>query len=142
MLNYFSGGRNIQDLAELRIIKTSETSIASKRGIHPKKIPPTADAAFLHSYRVYLEVVYWKTLMRTDIDATSWGWRVKDENLEPIMMRNVSQTNMFDILNKFPMSINFLIHSHFSSFSEGATWAPFLPITQYFLFLKHSFKCW
>ena len=107
MLNYFSGGRNIQDLAELRNIKTSETSKTSKRGIHPKKIPPTADAAFLHSYRVYLEVVYWKTLMRTDINATSWGWPVKDEKLEPIMMTNVSQTNIFDILNKFPCRLIF-----------------------------------
>ena len=107
-------------------------SITSKRGTHPNKIPSTADAASLHSYRVYLQVVYWKTLMRTDIDATSWGWRVKNEKLEPIMTTNVSQTNIFDILNKLRMSFNFLSHSYFSSFSESAKWAP---LTQQFLFL-------
>ena len=107
-------------------------SITSKRGTHPNKIPSTADAASLHSYRVYLQVVYWKTLMRTDIDATSWIWRVKNEKLEPIMTTNVSQTNIFDILNKLRMSFNFLSHSYFSSFSESAIWAP---LTQQFLFL-------
>ena len=107
LLNYFPGGRNTKDLAKLRKIKTSKMAITSKRRIHPKKIPPTADAASLFSYRVYLQVVYWKTLMRTDINATSWGWPVKDEKLEPIMMTNVSQTNIFDILNKFPCRLIF-----------------------------------
>ena len=58
-----------------------------------------------------------KGLMRTDIDATSWGWRVKDKKLELIMMRNESQTNIFNMLNKYLLSLNFLIHPYFSSFS-------------------------
>ena len=41
----FSGGKNTQDLAELRKIKTPEMSITSKTGIDPQKIPPRADAA-------------------------------------------------------------------------------------------------
>ena len=55
--------------------------------------------------------------MRTDIDATSWGWRVKDKKLELIMMRNESQTYIFNMLNKYLLSLNFLIHPYFSSFS-------------------------
>ena len=121
MLNYFPGGRNTQDLAELRKVKTSEMSVTSKQGIHPKIIPPTADAASLHSYRVYLQVGYWKTLIRTGIGATDWVWCVKDKKLELIIMTNVSQTNVFDILNKLNMSLNFLIYSYFSSSSESAT---------------------
>ena len=59
-------------------------SITSKQGIHPEKIPPTADAASLHDfYCVYIQAVYWKALMRTDIDATRRRWRVKGEKLEP-----------------------------------------------------------
>ena len=58
-----------------------------------------------------------KGLMRTDIDATSWGWRVKDKKLELTMMRNESQTNIFNMLNKYLLSLNFLIHPYFSSFS-------------------------
>lgn len=69
----------------------AEISMKSKRGIHPESIPPTADAASQHSYRVYLQVVQWKTLLDTDIDAEKWGWRVRDERLEPIMMLKVSQ---------------------------------------------------
>ena len=96
-------------------------SITSKRGIRPEKISPKADAAYLHSYRVYPQVVYCKTFMRTDIDAISWGWRVKDEKLEPTMMANIVQTNIFDMLNKSHVPLNLLIHPYFSPFSGSAT---------------------
>ena len=96
-------------------------SITLKRGIRPEKILPKADAAYLHSYRVYLQVVYCKTFMRADIDAISWGWCVKDGKLEPTMMTNVSQTNIFDILKKCHMSLNLLIHPYFSPFSGNTT---------------------
>lgn len=68
----------------------AEISFKSNRGIHPEKIPPTADAASQHSYRVYLQVIQWKTLLDTDIDVLEWGWKLKDERLEPIMMLQVS----------------------------------------------------
>ena len=55
-------------------------------------------------------MVYWKISMRAGIDATNRGWRVRDEKLEPIMMTNVSETNVSDIPNKLHMSLNFLIH--------------------------------
>ena len=48
-------------------------SMTSKREMYFEKIPPTADTASSHSYRVYLQAVYWKKLMRADTDATSWG---------------------------------------------------------------------
>ena len=65
----------------LRKIKFSELSLTSRKGLKPKCLPPTEDAAWQHSLRVYLQ---WKTLLDTDINPVMWGWMVKDGHLVPV----------------------------------------------------------
>ena len=66
-----------------------ERTVKSSKAIQPEYLPPTESAAWQHSLRVFLQVTYWKTLDDTHIDPTKWGWRVKDNRLEPVMTDKV-----------------------------------------------------
>ena len=44
-------------------------------------LPPTSDAARMHSFRVYLQVQLW---YGRDMDPLKWGWEMKAGNLQPI----------------------------------------------------------
>lgn len=76
-------------MTSLRKIKFSELSLTSRKELKPECLPPTEDAAWQHSLRVYLQITYWKTLLDTDIDPVNWGWMVKDGSLVPVMTNQV-----------------------------------------------------
>ena len=84
------GGKAVQDLVTLRQVKISEMLVKSKNILNPASIPPTPDAASLHAYRVYYQVIEWKTLSKTLINPENWGWHVENGKLEPTTMNQVS----------------------------------------------------
>uniref|UniRef100_K1QZE5 Tesmin/TSO1-like CXC domain-containing protein n=1 Tax=Magallana gigas TaxID=29159 RepID=K1QZE5_MAGGI len=59
----------------------------SKRNavIQVLSLPPTSDAAIVHSMRVYLQCQYWKGKSVADLDPTEWGWTLKTGKLLPIV---------------------------------------------------------
>ena len=59
------------------------------KGLQPESLPPTDDAAWQHSLRVYLQIHQWKNLMEDEIDPTKWGWKESGNQLEPVMMTMV-----------------------------------------------------
>jgi len=63
--------------------------VKSKCGLNPASAPPTPDAASLHAYRVYYQVMEWKNLSKVPIDPTKWGWKVINNKLEPVVMEQV-----------------------------------------------------
>ena len=76
-------------LISLRKIKFSELSLTSQKALKSECLPPTEDAVWQHSLRVYLQITYWKTLLDTDIDPVMWGCMVKDGHLVPVMTNQV-----------------------------------------------------
>ena len=58
------------------------------------RLPPTKDAADLHSLRVHLQAVFWATLGQTLLPPTEWGWRLRDGRLQPA----VAMTQHQDLL--------------------------------------------
>ena len=56
----------------------------SDSGLIPEKLPPTEGAVKYHSLRAHLQIVIWKTLSTTALDALKWGWEVKDGKFVPI----------------------------------------------------------
>ena len=65
-------------------VATFQMKVAtSARYVPPEKLPPTTDAASLHSYRTYHQVQGWRG---NDISPESWGWLVSSAGLVPITM--------------------------------------------------------
>lgn len=46
-------------------------------------LPPTSDAAALHSMRMYLQIQEWKD---NNLEPYDWGWKKTDKNLNPLYM--------------------------------------------------------
>ena len=105
--NLCSGGRKGTSLGHLRKVKFTEMSLRSKKIIQPEQLPPSAGAAKQHAFRVFLQVSYWKTLMRTSMKPDDWGWRLnKDGLLEPVMTEEVNAFRQFKLA---PLSLLFSI---------------------------------
>lgn len=56
---------------------------AAKTNFNLARLPPTADAAKLHSFRAYHQVQKW---MGQDLSPTQWGWQLTPQGLVPKMM--------------------------------------------------------
>ena len=92
------GGSKNDTLTSLRKMKFSVMSVTSRKRLQPECLPPAEGSAWQHSLRVYLQVTYWKTLLHTDINATEWGWQLKNDHLEPVMNEQVGGFNFLLIL--------------------------------------------
>ena len=84
------GGKKTHNLVTLRKAKIAEMMVKSKHGLKPEKAPPTPDAANLHAYRVFYQVMDWKHLSDTEMKPEEWGWQVQNNKLQPIMMKQVN----------------------------------------------------
>ena len=78
------GGKQSDSLNTLRYVKYMEM-VASAKNIDPQKLPPTARAAYYHSLRVHLQVIFWKEFTNNCLDPLIWGWKLHNSKLQPIM---------------------------------------------------------
>jgi hypothetical protein len=51
-----------------------------------ERLPPSQNAAELHSLRVHLQVVFWLTLGKVNLNPEDWGWKMSKDKLTPIQM--------------------------------------------------------
>ena len=79
------GRKPSDNLDYLRYIKYMEYAATSTKTLQPEWLPPTERAAFIHSPRVHLQVMIWKSLGQCRYDPCSWGWKMKNGVLAPVM---------------------------------------------------------
>ena len=79
------GGKAAVSLNSLRYAKYMEMVSTSKRAVDPQKPPPTERAAYFHSLRVHLKVMYWVKLANNYLDPTQWGWKLANSMLTPVL---------------------------------------------------------
>ena len=80
------GGKLDDNLTKLRYAHYMNLVATLKQQIRPEKLPPTQSAAEYHSYRVYLQVVLWNTLMGTQVSPLEWGWKEGNGMYKPIAL--------------------------------------------------------
>ena len=80
----YSGNLN-NSLNKLRYL-SYQNVIASKpmKPLHPERLPPTENASTFHIYRVFLQVMQWKTFMACAIMPEDWGWQLKEGRYIPV----------------------------------------------------------
>lgn len=76
------GGKD-ETLTKLRHDKYMDM-VATSNTIRPEILPPTERATYYHALRVHLQVAQWKHLCLTCLDPKEWGWRKKEDMIEPI----------------------------------------------------------
>ena len=81
------GGKPDDDLEHLRHVKYLQKLMTHTTAVEPKNLPPTPSAAEFHSMRTYYQVQVWRSLNAGsfDLEATDWGWKIKNNMLIPIM---------------------------------------------------------
>ena len=70
-------------LNDARVTRFLQRVATSTQYVSPEKLPPTSDAAVLHSRRTYHQVQAW---YGRDIPAGEWGWEQSPTSLVPIRM--------------------------------------------------------
>ena len=63
--------------------------VKSKHGLNLARAALTPDAASLHAYHVFYQVMDWKNLSKVAINPEPWGWQIRNDKMEPIMMDQV-----------------------------------------------------
>ena len=71
-------GKVTDDLGKLRYNQYMNMILKTKTKLKPKCLPPTNNTADFHSYRVYLQVREWDSLLQSGLDPTEWGWKLND----------------------------------------------------------------
>jgi len=79
----YGGGLN-DSLNHMRYIAYMNIITSGTTQLRPEQLPPTENAARYHSYRAYIQVIQWKTLMDTSINPEEWGWSVIDGRYVPL----------------------------------------------------------
>ena len=59
-------------------------NMAAKGNVDPNKLPPTEDAAYLHTLRSLFQTHVWTSLDTTFADPCSFGWKIVDGVYWPI----------------------------------------------------------
>ena len=62
----------------LRFRLFGRKTVFGTKVLQVQKLPPTSDAASLHSMRVYHQVQHW---LGNELDSCEWGWYASNENL-------------------------------------------------------------
>lgn len=62
--------KNINNINEYRYLRFT-TGVSGNKAVKLESLPPTADAAKQHFFRVYLQVQRW---LSRDLPANVWGW--------------------------------------------------------------------
>ena len=93
LLNLPSTDANL-DAARLRLFNSKV--IKGCAAIESTSLPPTSAAALQHSLRVYHQIQTW---LEKDLDATEWGWKIKDGNYVPVTSKlPVAPENILKII--------------------------------------------
>ena len=50
----------------------------------PSKLPPTIDAAYMHTLCSIYQVKVWKDLSTNNLDPVNYGWELKDKLYAPV----------------------------------------------------------
>ena len=74
-------------LNDTRVARFLQRVATSTQYVSPEKLPPTSDAAALHSHRTYHQVQTW---YGRDIPAGEWGWKQSPTGLVPIRMNQAA----------------------------------------------------
>ena len=78
------------DLNTARSSKFCNKIATAKQYLKPQLLPPTADAAQLHTMRVYHQVQTWKG---ENLDPLNWGWVKKLNNRGHVILKPLRMTN-------------------------------------------------
>ena len=70
-------------------------SVAKKKAVNLASLPPTADAADQHFYRVYFQVQKW---LSNDLDPQNWGWEMKDILIPVTMNKKPAPKLLLDLV--------------------------------------------
>ena len=84
LLTLLYGGKLTDSLNQLRYARYIDITASAMTPLRPERLPPTENAAKYHIFRTHIQVVQWKSLMNTAIDATEWGWKITDGQYIPI----------------------------------------------------------
>jgi hypothetical protein len=96
MLAVYGGGEN-DTLAGLRYSRYCVMSLGHR--FQTEKLPPSDDAARLHSKRAHLQAVLWEKLGTTNICVTDWGWKVINSKLIPTQLEGpVAPENLLSVV--------------------------------------------
>ncbi|KAK3740764.1 hypothetical protein QZH41_005891 [Actinostola sp. cb2023] len=79
----FYNGKPGSQLDDIQYQRDKEKLATRTTHIQHNNLPPTSAAANYHSYRVYAQILHWKG---NDVDVEEWGWKVRDEQVIPVMM--------------------------------------------------------
>jgi len=79
-------GKEGDDLSALRYSAYCKMAVAKGGSFLADRLPPSTNAAELHSLRVHLQAVFWKSLGKVLLPASKWGWRLHRSKLQPIAM--------------------------------------------------------
>ena len=91
------GGKCDKSLCSLKYIKYINQLTTTVSKIKPESLPPTSRATYFHSLRVYIQIWIWRHLEPNVIEPKEWGWKLKNDKLEPIMIDMDAAPN--EILN-------------------------------------------
>ena len=77
------GGKDAGNLPLLHYAKYMKMAFTSS--VKPEKLPQTERTAYFHFLRVYHQVQKWNSLREDSSNATSWGWKIQDGRLRPVL---------------------------------------------------------
>ena len=60
--------------------------ISDRKSLEPACLPPTARAFHFHGLRTYHQIKVWRKLSDKDQDPTTWGWKIENQKLIPIII--------------------------------------------------------
>ena len=78
------GGKCTDSLSSLRYNFFSKKVVSANSFVTPERLLPTVSSAKYHSLRVYYQVMEWVGKEK-DMNPTSWGWKLNDNQFVPIM---------------------------------------------------------
>jgi len=84
LVSLIYGGQNSDTLNKMRFKSYMSMLSRGTRQPQPERLPPTEAACKFHVYHVHLQVVQWKSLMRSPINPEQWGWQIKNGRYIPI----------------------------------------------------------
>ena len=84
LMSLIYGNKIGQSLNNMRYKAYLNMLTSSTRQPQPERLPPTEGATKYHIYRVHLQAIQWKTLMKSNIKDEDWGWQVRNGKYYPI----------------------------------------------------------
>ena len=90
LLSIFYVGSGDEKLNDMRYDMFCKKVTVSKSANTHESLPPTSDAACIHSFRAYHQVQIWRG---SNVDPFTWGWKVLNGMMIPIPMQQAPAPN-------------------------------------------------